>query len=140
MPKKHPPISKKDESSESEKSETESEKSESESEKSESESDEELSKKMQSVTVASKNSKSSSKKPVEMKPVKPVKHITEIINTPPKRTLTTYNHYVSEKLKEFRLKYPGRESTKYMKMAAASWSKMSISQKEAFAKKIASSA
>jgi U3 small nucleolar RNA-associated protein 14 len=140
MPKKHPPISKKDESSESEQSESESEQSESESEKSESESDEELSKKMQSVTVASKNSKSSSKKPVEMKPVKQVKHITEIINTPPKRTLTTYNHYVSEKLKEFRLKYPGRESTKYMKMAAASWSKMSISQKEAFAKKIASSA
>ena len=93
-------------------------KSESESESSENESSEEevITKKMSKVSVGKEDAK------------------------PKKRQLTTYNHYISMKLKELRLTYPGRESTKYMKMAAKEWSKLSIGEKNAFAKKIADSA
>ena len=98
------------------KKKSESEGFESESSENESSEEEVITKKMSKVSVGKEDAK------------------------PKKRQLTTYNHYISMKLKELRLTYPGRESTKYMKMAAKEWSKLSIGEKNAFAKKIADSA
>lgn len=133
MSKKKQVIPEKKESSEEESASEEEDDSEKESSEEKS-SEEESASEEETLTKKFNKVKVSASKPGPKKGAKTAEE------APVKRPLTTYNHYVSFKIKELRLKHPGHVSTDYMKMAGAAWSKMSGSQKEAFAKKIASAA